>query len=492
MKKYNVFKVLLIAALAAILVSFIIPQSQLSYTGITKGKINPITFIDSVSNTVTTFSVFIASFIYILSIGILYSVVKKSEKYDAIVNNVAAKFKNKKNIFIIVSVLIFALLTAIIGDVLPIIIFVPAFIDIAKKLGYDSKAAILSTVGAGFIGSASSLYTNFANQILATTVSTNIFVKLISLVASVALLIIFIIFTSKPKDVKLEKVKTKKVLPITIAFYVILGLLILGMVPWKAYFGFEGFANFHQALVDFKVFKISLFNAFVGSSVVAFGEWSIYSLIVLLLIVSVVLAIIYKIKVDGLFESISNGIRKALPYAFILILADAILVGVYNSGFFITIINALGKMKDTVVSSSTISALSAVVYPDYSYASQFTLSTLAAVISKKAIFSLIAVIFQMIYSLVLLISPTSIIMLMALRYEDVRYKDWIKYIYKFFLGMFIIFFIIIIVIGNKFVKPISYVVLAVLIIILALFFILSRGKKEGKKEVKAKNKTKKK
>lgn len=492
MKKYNVFKVLSIATLVAILVSFIIPQSQLSYTGITKGKINPITFIDTTSNMITTFSVFIATFIYILAIGILYSVIKKTDKYDAVINNTAVKFKNNKKLFVIVSVLTFAILTAIIGDVLPAIIFVPAFIDIAKKLGYDSKSSILSTVGAIIIGSASSLYTNFTNQILATTVSTNIFVKLVSLVVSLILLIIFIIFTSKPTNVKIEKVKVKKGLPITIAFDVILVLLILGMVPWKAYFGFEGFANFHQAIVDFKVFKVSLFNAFIGSSLVAFGEWSIYSLIVLLLVVSVVLAIIYSIKIDGLFESISNGIKKALPYAFILIIADTILVGVYNSGFFITIISALGKMKDTIVSSTTLSALSALVYPDYSYASQFTLSTLAAVISKKAIFTTIAIIFQLIYSLMLLISPTSIIMLMALKYEDVRYKDWVKYIYKFFLGMLIIFFIIIIVIGNKFVKPISYVVLAVLIIILALFFILCRGKKEEKKEVTTKKETTKK
>ena len=204
---------------------------------------------------------------------------------------------------------------------------------------------------------------------------------------------------------------------------------------------------------------------------------SITGRIVLLLVVSVILAIIYKIKVDGLLESIAQGTRKALPYAMIMIIANTILVGVYNSGFFITVIDAVGKMKDSIVSSATLSFLSAIVYPDYTYASQFTLSTLAAVISKKAVFSILAISFQLIYSLVLLVSPTSVLLLMALRYEEVSYKDWFKYIYKFFLGLLIVFFVIIMIIGGKYVKPISYIVLVVLILILALLFVLSSTKK---------------
>ena len=486
MKKYNVFKVLMIALFVAIVVSFLIPQSQLSYSGVEKGQIHPITLWDSLSNGLTSFSVFISSFVYILSIGILYSVLKKTEKYDAVINNTAAKFK-KKGLFIVISVLTLGLLTAVIGDVMPMLIFVPAFIDIAKKLGYDSKRAVLSTIGAILIGSASSLYTNYANQILTTTVSSNIIVKVISLVVSLTLVILFTVIGAKTKDVKLEKVKVKKGLPITIAFDVIIILLILGMVPWNAYFGFDGFTKFHETLTGFKVFDISLYNSVLGTSLLPFGSWTLYSLTLLILTVSVVLAIIYKLKVNGFLEAVANGIKKALPYGLILIFANVILVGVYNSGFYTTVITSLGKMKDSVLSSTTASALSAVAYPDYTYASQFTLSTLTVVISKTALYSIFAVSFQLIYSLVLLISPTSILLLMGLRYEDIRYKDWIKYIYKFFLALLIIFFIIIIVVGFKYITAVSYVVLGVLVVILVLFIILCRGKKENKvKKVKTK------
>ena len=479
MKKYNVFKVLLIALAVAIVLSFLIPQSTIGYSGIEKGKINPITLIDCVSNGLTSFSVFIASFIYILSIGIFYGVLKKSEKYDAVITNTAAKFNNKK-VFVIISILTFGILTACIGDVMPMLIFVPAFIDVAKKMGYDSKASILSTVGAMILGSAGSLYTNYTNQILATKVTDNIIAKIIILVVSLAALILFVVLTSKVKDTKLKKEKVEKGLPISLAFDIMLVLIILGTVSWNGYFGFTGFSDFFESMVDFKVFKISLFNAIIGQTLVAFGEWTIYSLIVLLLVVSFILSLIYRIKFDALLETIANGIKKSLPYALILVLANVVLVAVYNSGFYTTVITSVGAMKDSILSSSTISALSSVAYPDYSYASQFTLSTLATVISNTKIYVVLAFIFQAIYSLVLLISPTSILILMALRYENVSYKDWIKYIYKFFLGLLILYFVIIIIIGSKFVKTISFVVLAVLIVMLVLFIVLSKTKNEKK------------
>ena len=483
MKKYNVFKVLFIALLVAIVASFLIPQSQIGYEGIETGNINPITFVDSISNVLTSFSVFVSSFMYILAIGILYYVLKKSEKYDEVINNTAAKFKNNKKVYLIVSILTFGLLTSILGDVMPMLIFVPAFIDIAKKLGYDSKQAILSTVGAIILGSANSLYTNYTNQILSTTVTTNIIFKVVMLLVTLAILLLFIVILAKPEEVKLEKKKVKKALPISIAFDAILLLVIMGMTPWNKYFGFEGFTNFHNSIVNFKVAKVSLFNAIIGTTTAPFGDWTLYHLTVVILVASVVLAIIYKFKIDEFLESITQGIRKALPYAMILVLANTILVGVYNSGFYTSVINTVSKLSDKVVATFTSSALSAFVYPDYTYASQFTLSTLATVISKTRMYAVIALIFQLIYSLMLLISPTSILLLISLRYEEVSYKDWVKYIYKFFLVLLIIFFVVIIIVGFKFVKPISYVILGVLVVILVLFILLGKNKKQGKKEV---------
>ena len=250
-------------------------------------------------------------------------------------------------------------------------------------------------------------------------------------------------------------------------------------------FGFEGFDNFHKAITEFKVFDVSLFTSVVGKSITAFGTWTIYSLSIVLAIASIVIAFIYKIKIDGYFEAVANGIKKSISYALIYVFSNVILISVYSSGFFTTVVTSVGKMKDSILSSSTVSALSSLVYPDYAYASQFTIQTLASTLSNTAIFKVLALIFQSMYSLLLLVSPTSILLLMALRYENISYKNWIKYIYKFFIGLLIVYFMIIMIVGGKYVKTISYVVLAVLVVILVLFFVLCKGKKEEiKVEVK--------
>ena len=482
MKKYNIFKLLLLVLAAAIIVSFLIPSSTIGYytSGIEKGTINPINFVDSISNGLTSFSVFISAFIFILSIGVFYAVLKKTGKYEAVINNTAVKFQKKKGLFLVISILTFGIMTAVIGDVMPMLIFVPAFIDIAKKLGYDSKTSIASTVGAILLGSAGSLYTNYVNQIMSATVSSNIIAKIVILVLGLGSLILFTILTSKPEKTNLEKEEVKKGLPMMIAFDVIIVFLILGMVSWNGYFGFEGFTNFHKTLTDFKVFDVSLFNAILGSTLTAFGEWTLYNVIVLLVVTTVILSLIYKIKFDGLLESIASGIRRALPYAMIVVLANLVLVGVYNSGFYTTVITSIAGMTDKVLSGTTLSALSSVVYPDYTYATQFTLSTITYTITDTKFYLVLAVIFQVIYSLFLLISPTSILVLLGLQRENVSYKEWIKYIYKYFL----VFFVLIMVVGRNYISVLSYVVLAVVIVMLVLFVVLSVTRKDTKKQVK--------
>ena len=196
MKKYNIFKLLLLVLAAAIIVSFLIPSSTIGYytSGIEKGTINPINFVDSISNGLTSFSVFISAFIFILSIGVFYAVLKKTGKYEAVINNTAVKFQNKKGLFLVISILTFGIMTAV--------------IDIAKKLGYDSKTSIASTVGAILLGSAGSLYTNYVNQIMSATVSSNIIAKIVILVLGLGSLILFTILTSKPEKTNLEKTVT--------------------------------------------------------------------------------------------------------------------------------------------------------------------------------------------------------------------------------------------------------------------------------------------
>lgn len=500
MKKYNVFKILTISILVTVVLSFLIPQTSFdNYGNLSKGSINPISIIDSFANGLTSLGVFLNAFVYILCIGIFYFVLKKTKKYDETITNTAYMFRNIKVVFNIISICTFAIVTAITSDVMPMLIFVPAFIDISKKLGYDSKISILTTIGSIILGSSASLlYTNYANQILGSVVTDNILFKIIILLITIVSLIVFtVVFGKTPEDTKLEKVGKKSVSFISISFDIILVLILLGMTSWSSYFGFNGFTELHSNIANFKIFNVSPFISLIGASVAALGSWKVFDLSVLLLILSLISAIIYRVKFDELLQSVAEGIKKSLPYALIIVIANIVLVNVYNSGFFYTILTGLAKMSDKLFSSTIISMLASFVYPDYTYASQFTLSTITAVASSTEFNVVLTLVFQAIYSLFLLIMPTSILLLMGLRYTNVRYKDWFKFIFKYVIVLLAFIFTILFVASINsigipsiiFLIIISIMGYALLIVSLVLkfsskFVVVEPKKEEVKTETK--------
>lgn len=490
MKKYNVFKVLSIAILVTILLSFLIPSTSFDgYGSVTKGNINPVGFIDTFANSITSFSVFLNAFIFILCIGVFYGILHKTGKYDSVITNTAAKFEKNKTAFVIISILTFGIMSAIIGNMYAMLIFVPAFIGILRKLGYSKLSSISSTIGAIILGSAGSLFTNYSNQILGSTVTDNIFVKIIMIIISLVSLIVFtLVFTKKPENTKLEKKTVKNSTHISVIFDIVLVFIILGMIPWNSYFGFEGFSKFYETITKFEVFGVSPFKALITSTMAAFGEWTLFDLSVVILISSLVIALMNKIKLNNLFETLASSIKKTLPYALIVVIANVVLVNIYTSGLFYTIIVSAAKLKDKLFSGTLISALSAFVYPDYMYASQFSLSSFTTVVTDTKFLVLLAVIFQAVYSVFLLISPTSILVLLGLQYTGVSFKEWFKYICKYFLVVFGLLFITLMILCNKYMSVISVILLVFIVVLFVLLIVLSKRKNNNVKQVSKKEK----
>ena len=124
-------------------------------------------------------------------------------------------------------------------------------------------------------------------------------------------------------------------------------------------------------------------------------------------------------------------------------------------------------------------------HPDYSYASQFALSGVSYTTVTKGFELPLAIVFQAIYSLVLLVSPTSVLVFFGLRYTDVSYKNWIKYIWKFFVIVFLVALVILSIATKGFgLFAIIGTILVIAIVILALVDHNKKLVKETKKEVK--------
>ena len=62
--------------------------------------------------------------------------------------------------------------------------------------------------------------------------------------------------------------------------------------------------------------------------------------------------------------------------------------------------------------------------------------------SDKSVLSIISVMFTNLYSLVMLVAPTSVLLLISLSLSDVKYTEWFKFIWKLALMLLVISFIV--------------------------------------------------
>ena len=285
----------------------------------------------------------------------------------------------------------------------------------------------------------------------------------------------------------------KKMVPLYVTFILLFVFIVLGFVNWNAYFGFKGFETFLEGLREAKVSNVSIFDAVFGTTIAPFGQWQTYNLGVLVIFASVLLSLIYKLKINDFFEAFGEGLKKAFPYAIIVTLANLVLVNVYSSGIFYTISMALTGKTINLFTSSVTSMLASITYPDYGYSAQFTLTSLMGTTATNYQ-ALFAITFQAIYSLFLLISPTSILLLFALYKTDTRYVDWIKYIGKYFLVLLLAYLLVIAAFLKGF-NSATIIFMAAIVVLLVFIIFVSRTKvskeepkKEEKKEVKKETK----
>ena len=96
--------------------------------------------------------------------------------------------------------------------------------------------------------------------------------------------------------------------------------------------------------------------------------------------------------------------------------------------------------KFNVLTFGLASIVGSVIYNDFPYMLNALLEPINALTND---YSLVGIISQGIHGLVMLIAPTSIILIAGLKYFDVSYKDWFKNIWKYLLIALIAIIIII-------------------------------------------------
>ncbi len=250
------------------------------------------------------------------------------------------------------------------------------------------------------------------------------------------------------EDVIAVNTNTKKanVWPFHVFFSLLFILMVLAFIPWSDAFGVNAFTNATTSVTEFKIFGFALFGKLLGT-VNAFGSWTIVDLLLPILIVIILLAIIYKVKLDDVFDGFIDGAKKALLPAVIVLLLYTILVLVTYHPYQLTIYKAIIGSKFNVVTTSIVAILSSLFNFESSYVFQSVLPYYTSVITNTANYPLVGVIFQSMYGLTMLVAPTSLILMGVLSYLNVSYGQWLKNVWKLLLEFFIILLIIFIILA---------------------------------------------
>lgn len=506
--KRNLLKVIGISFLVFFVISWVIPIGTYSGGKLTTTSIDPVGLIDLVNTPVSALVTFALYAVVFSVIGGFYGVIEDAGILEKVSNKWALKFEGKEKSFLVISIIFFALLSSLTGLIIPLFILVPLFAAAIFKMNFDKVTALASTVGAILVGSIGSTYgfniTGYTKNLLSLDMNNHIWARVIILILLTVLLCVTVVFSSKKKEKKnindskkskneevkaevkeakkapakkqikaksnkkttktakkttkksntkaaailepikkIEKVDSVNTIPFWILFILMLIIAFIGMYNWYYSFNIDVFNKMHEAVMGVKISKFKIFeNLFSGAS--QFGYWSNIEFTGIVVFTTVIIAWIYKLGLNRGIESFIRGIKKWLPTAIYVTLANVILVVLYQAmqggqGTLVDTINGtLFKLADgfNPVLTGVCAFISSFFFNDLYYLladmSSFTSSFDASSLSVAG------VLIQSVYAAAMLILPTSTLLVAGLSAFDVSYGKWFKYIWRFTLISFLL------------------------------------------------------
>lgn len=218
MKKYNLFKVLAITIFVAWLLTLIIPGSSVDYSGnITKGDIAGVGVWALLSNLSISISYFNGIAVFLVAVACFYAILSRINVYNKFVSKVASIFSEKKGLLISITTIIFGIFASVISEWTILIVFIPFIYMVMKRLEIDKKIILSSTIIASIIGSMCGIYNNTLFNMFSLELNTLLLVKVILLVFSLFILIIFTVPKKHKKEdeKKVKRTTSKKVEKVT-------------------------------------------------------------------------------------------------------------------------------------------------------------------------------------------------------------------------------------------------------------------------------------
>ena len=462
-KKYGLLKVILLFVLVAIFLTWLLPYGQFNGSDYVDGGVLARIGMSSLSELVYyAFQFALDKIVILLFIAGFYGVLCKTKAYDDITSSIAKKLKNKK-IAVVVFSIILAVLASVLTQTFVILIFVPFIVSIMNKMKLDKITIIATTFGSMLVGVLGATYGTEGLMLIA---KDNFFTaegfdpnKTVLIRAGILLIILvlfnfFIISHMSKKDKENENAemfqitevdeKKKSYIPIIVIGILLIILVVLGFVNWNK-LNITVFDSFHKLITeDIKIGEdFYIFKSILGSSLKAFGNWDVFTISSILFIFTIIIGLCYRFKFNDFVVGFAEGCKKVIKPCIVLMGAYLVMGVIYMSPYLPYILNkVLGLTEGFNVATSTLTMLISTIFcPNLDFIGYLgILSHMAA--EYPNYMNALYVIISSITGLTAIFAPTSLVLVVGLTSLDVNYKDWLKFIWKFLIGIVICLLVI--------------------------------------------------
>lgn len=460
--KNDLFKITGLMVLLAALLTWLIPVGYFNGGVFKAEEITRIGIFDFFTIVIDTIKYFPTIIVFILILFGFYQLLSVIPAYQRMTTKIAEKLKGKEIIFSVVTSFVVAVITGFVSNSITsalsgcfvALVFIPFLVTICSKLKLDKISTFATTFGGYLIGIMGSL---FSNNIIGYNVSAfkvayneGILIRIILFVLTFVVFNIFNVLHMRKalknkkeelsSDIFENKIKDenkKSSLPLIIVLAITAIVIILGYISWETIFAHTWTNDALTWIKEVTILDHNVFSYILGN-VTAFGTWDISNISIILIISTLIIKVIYGISFDEILNAYGEGFKKTGKIIIITLLTYVVLVISVMYPVLPTISNWLVELTDSfnIFTSYILSLLNALFGVEYQYTISLVGTHLATIYADNL--KVLAVIMQSAYGLISFVAPTSAVLLIGLSYLDIKYKNWLKYIWKFAVAMIVI------------------------------------------------------
>ena len=424
---------------------------------------NKLGLFDVATYSFLSFKYFPMTLAMVLTIFGFYTLLGKLNNYSKLTDNIAYKFKYHEKLFISLVILILSVLSSVMSYPLVVFAFVPFIISIASKMKLEKVSSISMTVGSILLGMMCSTYSLSIVGIL-NNAKAGLGIKFGYDLLSVGILYIlgyFILRYFTVSRLNLKKSECIKDLfdskekinksESTLSLGIILGVLsiitILAFIGWDRAFGITLFKDIHNDIINSYLFhdNVHIFSMLLGKDFTAFGESDPYYFCGLVIIITLIIKLMYKIKFEDLINTFVDGLKLAIKPLIVLSLSYSIILfaAMYPKlpGLLYTINGNGNPNVFGLFNSGFVTSLFAC---DFQYMFSLISRLFTSYTGDNIVAAFVA---QVSYGFASFIAPTSAILVLGLSMYDIKFSEWIKFIYKFLLTILLVIVLILLIIA---------------------------------------------